>query len=78
MPIARSLKYIVDIVQDGAHSKDGLKLEVDKYFKNTKDIFLLRSVAHLLIDCLRWFALTVLNHQDKEINAISLWEKIEK
>ena len=78
MPLARSLKYIVDIVQDGAHSKDGLKLDVDKYFKKTKDTFLLRSVVHILIDCLRWFALTILNYQDEEINALSLWEKIEK
>lgn len=75
MPLARSLKYIVDIVQDGAHSKDGLKLEVDKYFKRTKDTFLLRAVVHILIDCIRWFALTALVHQNIELNK-NLWGKV--
>ena len=75
-PLARSLVYIVDIVQDGAHSKANLKLKVDKYFEETKDTLLLRSVVYILIDIIKWYTLTVLNHRDKEVNAVTLWQKI--
>ncbi len=75
-PLAQSLVYIVDITQDGAHSKGKLKLKVDKYFEETKDTLLLRSVSYILIDIIKWFVVTLLNHQDKDVNEITLWAKV--
>lgn len=75
-PLAQSLKYIVDITQDGAHSKNNMKLKVDEYFDSTKDVIMLRSVVYILIDILKWFALTALSHQDYEVNEQTLWGKI--
>ena len=74
-PLAQSLDYVISITQDGAHSKLGLKLDVDNYFKDTKDVLLLRSVGTLFIDIIRWFALFMLNHGDPDKNKL-LWVKI--
>lgn len=74
-PLAQSLDYVISITQDGAHSKLGLKLDVDNYFKDTKDVLLLRSVGALFIDIIRWFALFMLNHGDPDKNKL-LWVKI--
>lgn len=76
-PLATSLKYIVDITQDGSHSKNEMKLKVDEYFEQTKDILMLRSVVFILIDLVKWFAITALTHQDVEINEQTLWQKTE-
>lgn len=76
-PLAQSLKYIVDITQDGSHSKKNMKLKVDEYFKKTKDVLLLRSVVYILIDVLKWFALTLLAHQDIEAN-MRLWKSCDE
>ncbi len=75
-PMAVSLSYIVEIVQDGSHSKDQLKLKVDKYYSESKDTLLLRSVVYILIDCIKWFTLTAQNHPDEEENAEKLWKKL--
>lgn len=76
-PLALSLKYIVDVTQDGAHSKNEMKLKVDEYFEKTKDVLLLRSVVFIFIDVVKWFALTLLNHNDADINEITLWKKCD-
>ena len=75
-PMAVALDYMVDITQDASHSKEGLKYKVDEYYKQTKDVMLLRSVAYILIDVIKWFATTALAHNDKEINEITLWEDL--
>ena len=76
-PLAQSLSYIVDITQDASHSKGKLTLKVDDYFRKTSDVLLLRSVAYILIDCIKWFTLTAINHRDIEVNECTLWEKID-
>lgn len=76
-PLAKALNYIVDITQDGSHSKNEMKLKVDEYFEQTKDTLLLRSVVYILIDLIKWFAKTAINHQDIEVNELTLWKKIE-
>lgn len=75
-PMAVALDYMVDITQDASHSKDGLKYKVDEYYKQTNDVMLLRSVAYILIDVIKWFAITALAHNDKEINEATLWEDL--
>lgn len=54
-----------------------MKLKVDEYFKKTKDVLLLRSVVYILIDVLKWFALTLLAHQDIEAN-MRLWKSCDE
>ncbi len=76
-PVACGLSYIVDITQDALHSKDKLKLKVDEYFERTKDTLLLRSVVYMMIDVLKWFALTALNNRVPEVNELTLWRKID-
>lgn len=73
-PLAKSLNYVIDIVQDSAHSKEELKLKVDEYWNNTHDALLLKSCVFIYMDLLKWFASTLTNHQDKEINA-TLWRE---
>ena len=76
-PLAHALKYIVDITQDAAHSKSGLKLKVDEYFEETKDVLLLKSVVFVLMDVVKWFALTALSNRNPEENEGTLWFKCE-
>lgn len=76
-PLATGLKYIVDITQDGAHSKNEMKLKVDEYFEKTKDIHLLKSVMFILIDIVKWFAETALQYSDSDYNEVMLWSKCE-
>ena len=77
-PLAQSLKYIVDITQDGSHSKKGLKLKVEEYFEETKDVLLLRSVVFILIDVVKWFAITLLNHSNPVENERLLWRSCDE
>ena len=76
-PLAHALKYIVDITQDAAHSKSGLKLKVDEYFEETKDVLLLKSVVFVLMDVVKWFAITALSNRNPEENEETLWFKCE-
>lgn len=76
-PLAQALKYLVDITQDGAHSKNDMKLKVDEYFEKTKDVLLLRSVVFILIDVVKWFAITLLDHNDTDENQRTLWKKCD-
>lgn len=76
-PLAHALKYIVDITQDAAHSKSGLKLKVDEYFEETKDVLLLKSVVFVLMDVVKWFAVTALSNRNPEENEETLWFKCE-
>lgn len=75
-PLARSLQYIVEIVQDASHNKGEMRLKVDEYFEKTKDVLLLRSVMFILLDILRWFDETSQAYPDKEINEFTLWKKV--
>lgn len=74
-PLAQSLIYVVNLTQDGAHSKGNLKLDVDYYYKSTKDTLMLRSVLYIIIDVLKWFGITALNNRDVEVNQ-TRWEEI--
>ena len=53
-----------------------MKLKVDEYFEQTKDVLMLRSVVYILIDVIKWFAITALSHQDIEVNEQTLWQKL--
>lgn len=72
--MAKSLNYVVDIVQDFAHSKDGLKLKVEEYWNQTHDSLLLMSCVYIYMDILKWFASTMLAYRDKKIKT-PLWQE---
>ncbi len=74
-PLACSLNYIIQIVQDASHGKSGLKLKVNDYYLKTKDTLLLRSVVYILIDCIKWFTVTALKYPNIEENGKNLWIK---
>ena len=54
-PLARSLWYFLDITQDGSHKKGDLKLGVDKYVRDTKNINLFRTILYIVMDLCLWF-----------------------
>lgn len=54
-PLARSFWYFLDITQDGSHKKGDLKLRVDKYVRETKNINLFRTVLYIAMDLCLWY-----------------------
>lgn len=54
-PLARSLWYFLDIAQDGSHKKGDLKLGVDKYVRDTKNINLFRTILYIAMDLCLWY-----------------------
>lgn len=76
-PLAASLMYIVNLTQDGAHSKEHLSLKVDEYFNETKDTLLVKSVYYILIDIIKWFTVTCIQNRVPEENKSTLWEDAE-
>lgn len=74
-PLARSLWYFLDITQDGSHKKGDLKLGVDKYVRETKNINLFRAVLYIAMDLCLWYKKVV-----EEVNTLEFvpkWELIE-
>jgi hypothetical protein len=54
MPLCHSLKFFLDITQDGSHDTDDLKLGVDSYIRNTKNTNLFNSILYIAMDLLLW------------------------
>ena len=77
-PVASSLRYVVNIVQDGSHSKDGLSLNVDEYFADTRDLNLLRSVVFASMDFIKWLVMKLKERNDKSANEYNLWESVSE
>lgn len=76
-PLVRSVRYLLDIVQDGSHLKGVLRLGVDQYLTATRNANLLRAILHIMIDLFRWFVEYVPSHIDAEINRLN-WDCKEK
>lgn len=53
--LVHSLKYFLDITQDGSHGAGDLKLEVDEYVRNTKNINLFRTILYIAMDLCVWY-----------------------
>ena len=66
-PLVCSLKFFLDITQDGSHSNKELKLAVDKYVADNKNINLYRSVLYIAMDLLLWHKNTHEAEYDHEI-----------
>ncbi len=54
-PLARSLWYFLDITQDCSHKNGDLKLGVDKYVQDTKNVNLFRTVLYIAMDLCLWY-----------------------
>lgn len=55
-PLIHSLEYFLNITQDGSHGAGDLKLNVDNYVRNTKNINLFRTILYIAMDLCLWFA----------------------
>ena len=53
-PLCHSLKFFLDITQDGSHDTDDLKLGVDAYIRNTQNTNLFNSILYIAMDLLLW------------------------
>lgn len=54
--LARSLKFCVEIIQDGSHCGSNLNLGVDEYARNTMNAHLFNSIIFIVMDLLLWYA----------------------
>ncbi len=54
--ISSTLWSFIDILQDGSHSTEDLKLFVREYVTDTKRPFLFRTCLYQTLDILRWYA----------------------
>ena len=66
-PLVCSLKFFLDITQDGSHSNKELKLAVDKYVAENKNINLFRTVLYIAMDLLLWHKRTIEKDFEYEI-----------
>ncbi|MBO4871685.1 MAG: hypothetical protein J5565_06870 [Muribaculaceae bacterium] len=49
-----AFKFFLQYIQDGSHRRDNLKIEFDNYLYNDKDIYLLKSLAIIGLDLIKW------------------------
>lgn len=54
-PLIHSLEYFLNITQDGSHGAGDLKLEVDTYVRNSKNINLFRAILYIAMDICLWY-----------------------
>lgn len=54
--ISTTLWNFIDILQDGSHSTDNLRLYVREYVSDNKTPFLFRTALYQTLDLLRWYA----------------------
>lgn len=54
-PLIHSLEYFLNITQDGSHGAGDLKLEVDTYVRNSKNINLFRTILYIAMDICLWY-----------------------
>lgn len=54
-PLVYSLEYFLGITQDGSHGAGDLKLGVDTYVRNSKNINLFRTILYIAMDICLWY-----------------------
>ena len=65
-PLCHSLKYFLDITQDGSHDSDDLKLGVDSYIRSTHNSNLYNSILYIAMDLLLWYKALLETNISKE------------
>ena len=77
IPLIQSMKYLLDITQDGSHDGDAnLKLRVTEYVRQTGNLNLFRSLLFIAMDLCLWFDAYSQEHPDDERNALD-WELVK-
>ena len=71
-PLAESLHFFLKITQDGSHDENDMKLGVDKYVRDNKNINLYRTILYIVMDLLIWFNKV---YKKYENNQEPLWEE---
>lgn len=71
-PLAHSLRFFLNITQDGSHDTSGLTLGVNKYVRETKNINLFRSVLYIAMDMCLWFYDIRISNDDF---SVAKWEE---
>lgn len=71
-PLAKALSFAVSVLQDGAHAKSSLTLKVSEYLTKSQDILFLKSVGYIVIDVIKWFAITAL--YKSENGSVVFWK----
>ncbi len=66
--IAHHLISILDLTQDGSHSRGDLKLGVDDFIKYQNTPYLFNSIVFQLLDIMIWCKYYFDNHQDSNYN----------
>ncbi len=66
--IALHLINILDLTQDGSHSRGDLKLGVDDFIKSQNTSYLFNSIVFQLLDIMIWCKNYFNNHQDYKYN----------
>ena len=66
-PLAHSLEFFLNITQDGSHGDGDLKLSVDKYVREKRNINLFRTILYITMDLCLWYAEVVNNTFDENI-----------
>lgn len=69
-PLCHSLKYFLDITQDGSHDCDDLKLCVDSYIRNTHNTNLYNSILFIAMDLLLWYK----DFSEATVQVENIWE----
>lgn len=73
-PLCHSLKFFLDITQDGSHDTDDLKLGVDSYIRNTKNTNLFNSILYIAMDLLLWH----MDYSKTKSPVEEIWEGVFK
>lgn len=69
-PLCHSLKYFLDITQDGSHDCDDLKLGVDSYIRSTHNTNLYNSILFIAMDLLLWYK----DFSEATVQMEKIWE----
>ena len=50
----QAFEFIIAYTQDGSHNKDFLKYEFHEYLKTTRDIYIIKAIAIIALDVIKW------------------------
>jgi hypothetical protein len=51
-----AFKFFLDYTQDGSHNKNYLTIDFHNYLKTSKDIYIIKSLAIICLDIIKWFS----------------------
>jgi hypothetical protein len=55
-PLVHSLKFFLDITQDGSHDNNDLELGVDSYIRKSRNTNLYQTILFIAMDLLLWYS----------------------